>query len=199
MILKTKLFYFFLLILFLFYFSSISLSSAVPMSSISPSQDTPAQLNLKKGVVSLLKGELDEAEAAFNESLRQDPKLIGSLLGLAQVNLKKGNKKEGKKYLQKALKTAPKNPAVHIAWGRFLFSIKKIKGAEDALKKAVSLNPESTKPYIELGNFYLLGLKQPDKAVRQYRAALKIDPEHTVAKRALEMALSQVKNGKARD
>lgn len=151
---------------------------------------TSTQTSLTRGVAWLAKGKLREAEMAFKKSLRHNPERIGALLGLAQVALKRGDIQEGTKNLKKALKAAPKNPAVHIAWGRFQFSLNKTERAEAALKKAVALSPESAQTRKELGDFYLNGLKKPDKAVRQYRAALRLSPGHVGARHALRKALA---------
>ena len=153
-------------------------------------QETFAEVQLKKGLASLIQGDLKAAEAALRESLKLKPDQVSALVGLADVNVRKGQKNEAAEYLQKALTLAPQNPAVQRSWGRYLASQKRFGEAEAAFKKAISLNPGSAAlAQVELGDLYLAGMNNPAKAIPAYRAAISLDPRVPGAHYSLGMAL----------
>ena len=74
----------------------------------------------QKGFMSLTAGALEEAEAAFQETLARDPKQVAGLIGLAEVALRRNKAQVAAGHLQEALKLAPTNAAVQTVWGRYL-------------------------------------------------------------------------------
>jgi tetratricopeptide (TPR) repeat protein len=110
------------------------------------------------------------------ESLRLNPGSAGAMLGMAEVNARKGDTSQAESYFQKALATAPQDPAIQRSWSGYLVSQKRYGEAEASLKKAVVLAPKAAVlPQTELGDLYLLAMNRPADALRAYRAALALD------------------------
>ncbi len=169
----------------------ISVAAVSPEDPASQSKsEAPARISSRKGMAALVKGDLDTAESAFKESLRLDPKAVPSLVGLAEVMLKRSRPKEAEELLQTALETAPQHAPVYNVWGRYLYTQKKFTEAEAAFKKAISLRPQEISSYIELGDLYLNGLQKPQEAIAVYREAVALDRHHAGAHYALGLALT---------
>ena len=176
--------------LLLYAASGVALTFAGPVGVVTPKPASSAETAYRRGVESLTKGELREAEAAFKEAAQLQPKAIPPLLGLADVALKQGNTKQAETYLQQALNTAPQSVEVHTAWGRYLFTQKRFSDAEAALQKAIVLNPQAVAPHVALGDLYLSGLRKPKEAINAYRAVLALNPSHASTHYALGSALA---------
>jgi tetratricopeptide (TPR) repeat protein len=145
---------------------------------------------MELGLSSFAKGDLKAADAAFTESLRLNPGLAGSMVGMAGVAAKKGDTGQAESYFQKALAAVPQDPAVQRSWSRYLASRQRYGEAEASLKKAIALAPKAAAlPQTELGDLYLIFLNKPADALRLYRAALTTDagsgPAHYGAGSAL--------------
>jgi Tfp pilus assembly protein PilF len=150
---------------------------------------TLAEKYYLKGIDSLAKGELSLAKEAFQKSFKEDPKMIKSLLGLAEILFKEKQVAEAGQVLKEALSLAPDHAAVHNAWGRYLYLEKRFVEAEDALRKAILLDPQDAAPHIDLGDLYMNAFHNMPEAEKAYRQALTIDPKHAGARYALGMAL----------
>lgn len=142
------------------------------------------------GIAALNKGKLEEAEKAFNESLRLQGKQIASYLGLAEIAGLRNQQEAALKYLQQAEKIAPYNVWVQRAWGRYYFRHGKFAEARMAFEKARRLDTKSVMPVLELGEVYLNGEHDPQKAVALFREASLRDPNHAAPHLALGTALA---------
>src|SRR5215510_14951554 len=161
--------------LLLFYaVSGVALVSAGPIGVTAPKPASSAEAAYRRGLESLNKGDLRDAEAAFKEAVQLEPKAIQPLLGLADVALKQKNTKQVEAYLQQALNLAPQSVEVQLAWGRYLSQQQRFTDAEAAFKKAIALDPQAVTPHVDLGDLYLGGLRKPQEAIEAYRAALKL-------------------------
>lgn len=142
---------------------------------------TPAEAQYRSGIAGLAKGDLESAEKGFKESLKLDPKNVPSLVGMAEVSLKKNRPQDVREFLQKALDLAPKSAEVQTAWGRFMNTQKKFGEAEAAFKKAIALNPQAGSPRLDLGDLYLTTLNKPKEALEVFRGVLAIDAGNAAA------------------
>lgn len=128
------------------------------------------------GLSSLEKGDLHAAETAFTESLRLNPKLAGSLVGMAGVAMKKGDFQGAESYYQKALASSPADASLQRSWSRFLISQRRYGEAEAALKKAIAFSPAmAAVAQSELGELYLVSMNKPAEALKAFLAALSLD------------------------
>ena len=169
----------------------LHLCRADSISAVKP--ESPAESEYRKGLTDLVKGDLNTAEAAFKQSLQLEPKQIISILGLADIAVRRGQGKVAEEYLRRALTLAPNSSEVQRAWGRYLYSQKKFVPAEAAFKKAIVSNPKSADPRVDLADLYLKGLRNFPEAINTYKSALALAPTLASAHYGLGVALAGVK------
>jgi tetratricopeptide (TPR) repeat protein len=161
------------------------------IGTFKPVPPTPAQEEYRNGLKALSDKQLAAAEASFQHSLQLDPKLVSALLGLAEVNIRRGNATVAGQYLQKAASLAPKDANVLTTRGHYLFFRKSYPEAEDAFKTAITLDPKMERPHYELGDLYLLGFHKPKDAITAYHDALAINPNDSRVHYTLANALAE--------
>jgi tetratricopeptide (TPR) repeat protein len=146
------------------------------------------------GVMSLKNGDFAGAESRFQEALTSGSNdvRLRSLFGLADLELRKGQPQEVEKYLRQAQSTAPQEPAVYRAWGRYLAIQKRFPEAEKSFQRAVVLSHRDVGSQMDLGDFYLLGPRRFKEATGAYRAVLAKNPNHAGAHYALGIALTRL-------
>lgn len=154
------------------------------------SKQNPSVDRYVDGVIALSKNKLTTAKNNFSESYRLNPEFPLPLIGLADVALRNQQKKEALSWLQKALDIAPNNPHVYQSLGRFYSLDGKRSEAESAFQKAISLNPNGFSAHLDLADFYINILGNPEKAVAAYQAALNLNPVHAGAYHGLGMVLA---------
>lgn len=161
---------------------------------------SPAESHYQNGLTALGRAELEAAAAHFRASQELEPTRPESLLGLAEVALRRGDLTQVEKLLQEARLLAPEDAGVHGALGRYALSRGRLAEAERALTHAAALAPDALAPRLELGGLYSNGLKRPADAQAAFEAATRIAPEHAGAHHGLGMALlAQGKSASALD
>lgn len=148
------------------------------------------QVNI--GYEALNKGNLDAAQKAFLQASKLDSRSVVPLLGLAEVARLRNQRAEIEKWLKQALATAPNSPDAQRAWGRYLFATGNPAGAEAPLRKAAELDPQSAIGYLDLGELYLGGLRQPRNAAAAYQRAVQLKADHAGARNGLATALAEL-------
>lgn len=155
------------------------------------SKPTPADLACRDGIVALDRGDLAAAQQSFDKSLKLNPKHVGALVGLAEVDLESRKYEAALQYLHKASDIQPNNWFVQTVLGHYLFFQRRYAEAEAALKKAIALDASAARPHIELGDLYLVGMHRPQDAIPAYRTGLALDPKLARAHYALGNALAE--------
>jgi tetratricopeptide (TPR) repeat protein len=151
----------------------------------------PDQTAYTSGVRSLNSGDFSGAESRFQEALTSGSRNVRllSLFGLVAVELNKGQPQEAEKYLRQAQTTAPDEPAVYRAWGRYYAIEKKFPQAEQSFQKAVAVTHGGVSAEMDLGDFYNLGPHKFKEAAAVYRQVLAKKPDLAGAHFALGTAL----------
>jgi tetratricopeptide (TPR) repeat protein len=167
-------------------------SSADEVKTVQTLPATPAQEAFNKGELALKSNKLADAQASFQKSMQLDPQLVSPLLGMAEINILKGNVAGADEYLRKATVLSPNDPNVWVTRGHYLFFRKNNAEAEKAFKTAITLNPKLERPYYELGDLYLLGLRRPGDAIAAYQSALAIKPDDSRVHYTLANALAEL-------
>lgn len=150
--------------------------------------ETPAQAALRRGVQALQGNNLAAAESAFKESIQADATLIGPLLGMAEIALRKNSPGDAEPWLRKAEVIAPDSAEIQTAWGRIYYAQQEFAKAIDAFKKAIALDAKMLAPRLDLADLYM-ARQRPEDAVQAYRNALGIDPDDAGAHYGLGRAL----------
>jgi len=148
-----------------------------------------AIVKFRAGMTALGKGDLDAAADDFRAAAQAAPKAPGPHIGLAEVALRRGESSVAEGELKNALELAPNNAFAHSAWAHYLVTKKDYVAALAELDKAAALDPHWPAPHDQQGDIYLSALREPEKAVADYRAALAIDPKDTGARYGLGNAL----------
>ena len=91
--------------------------------------------------------------------------------------------------LQQAAKSAPKSAEAWTSLGDMLMDSQRFGEAIDAYDKSLALNPKNVNVLVDQGTCYR-GVGKFDKAVEQYRKAIKIDPTFPNAHRNLAVVLA---------
>jgi Tfp pilus assembly protein PilF len=149
---------------------------------------TPGEKLFQAGVAALNANDLARAEESFRASLKLDAKAAAPYMGLAQVALRRGQNDAAEQHMKTALSLAPDTASIQTSWGSYLYSQRELPEAEAALRKATALEPNLVVARIQLGDLYLSGFNKPVEAIREYQAAIAVDPKHAGAHYALGLA-----------
>jgi tetratricopeptide (TPR) repeat protein len=130
-------------------------------------------------MLKLQQGKFAEAEELFKETLRVRPYdwIAHSTLGKMYL--------DSKRYEEAVETLYPgrfwQNAEAYILYGVALLQAERYKEAEKNLRRAIRKNPRSVKAHNNLGALYYK-IGQTDKAAGEWKKALAIEPDNTIAK-----------------
>ncbi len=150
--------------------------------------DTP-EYHFRAGMRYLDNEEYKKAKASFQQSVDLDKKFARGWAGLGLATGLKGDLKQGRKYMDKGVGLAKKNPDVHVLAGRLWIAHrgedkKWVKKAEKSFEKALKLKSKHEAATYYLGMMYLYNY-QFRKAENQFRKV--VDRKGEYASKADEM------------
>jgi tetratricopeptide (TPR) repeat protein len=151
--------------------------------------ESPANAAFRRGVQALLRNDLDLAGREFSAGADLDPASPAPLLGLADVNMRRGKPKDAQAWLDRALAVAPQAPEVHLGMGRLQVATGRLDDAEKSFRSAIGLNPTQAPAYLELGNLYLQR-RQPRLAVDPFEKAVALRRDDPFTHYGLGVALA---------
>ncbi|QDU80338.1 cellulose synthase subunit BcsC [Polystyrenella longa] len=96
-------------------------------------------------------GNLTEARQSYEFVLKQNPKSVDAMLGLARLDQLGGQAERAEKAIQDAQSIAPNDPSVLSALGQFYVSQGRFSEATDALQQAALISPNDTTVQYHLG------------------------------------------------
>jgi tetratricopeptide (TPR) repeat protein len=166
------------------------LADTAHADSVPLRRKTEAERLFDRGRDALAKNDYVAAESAFNESLKLDGKVVGAMLGLAQVAARRGDRAAYAANLQRAITLAPDSSEVQYAWGRYQYSLNKFTEAEKAYRSAIRLDAQAVGPRIDLADLYATSLAKPAEAIPLYKEVIARDPKHAGAHYALGVAFA---------
>ena len=163
----------------------------LPDNAREVSQTTPQEViqHYNAGLAALAKGDLGVAESSFRQANQLAPAFVPALLGLAHVSYQAKRSKEAEWWLSKAEQAAPRAADVHASWGRYYFGERMFDKAEASFKRAIEYDPQAFAPRIDLADLYMTAVNKPQDALKAYRAAIDLRPEHGGAHYGAGMAL----------
>lgn len=166
-------------------FSLIAVCAAVAAgcsSNKKPETSTEVLLSERMGVVLLSQGRAREAEDAFRESLRGDPKKPDLHDGLGLALLAQGKTKESLDSFDRAVKYDPEKPLFRIHRGMVRTQLSRFGEAEEDFK--IAENSPSPEDQFDLAiNRGRMRLRMSDyrEAERQFTMAIARDPKSVEA------------------
>ena len=134
------------------------------------------------------------AEASFREALRVQPDHARSHTNLATLLIEKGKTGEAAGHLEQAIKSNPREEKNHKILSGLLIAQKRWADAQACLEKAVAENPHSANYHALLG-MTLAQQGQLARAVTHLEHALKIQPDHSDARRNLTVVRGMIAQG----
>jgi len=127
------------------------------------------------GLALYQRGQTPEALAAFEASLRLNPRYAKTWSNLGPVYEDLGRPDQADKAYQQALVLEPGLAGAHGNLGRLRLERGDLAGAEEALRRALVLDPWHTPARVNLGRL-LQRRGQPEQAGQEYEEALHRDP-----------------------
>lgn len=142
------------------------------------------------GAEALRRGDLDTAQQAFMDSREANPRMPQPLVGLADIEQRRGRAQHAQKLLDQALELAPGDAAVLTARAAFHIRRQDYGAAETELKTAIEANPKDLRAHLALADLYGNLAGRPTDAAAAWRASIAIDPVNAPAHHGLGLALA---------
>lgn len=178
--------------------------NAAPVTSTEaedqPQAMRPDMAAYRQGMRALERGDLDEAEAAFQESVKLNDEVAAPLLRLAEIATARNDMEKTEVNLLLAQDAAPEDPNVYVAMARFYVGQDRNAEAREALERAIEFAPERAELFVELGILLTRNLAKHAEAVEAFDAALAEDDSNARAhlgRGGALLALGDTANAKA--
>lgn len=142
-------------------------------SLVTRSDDWSAHYNLGNHYQNL--GNLSEALAAYETSLRVYPEAILPLVNSSFLHSVSGNPEKAGQYLQKALEIDPLNEAANLNYGLLMAEMSKMNEAESALRKVLEVNKRNATAAYNLS--IIVSSKDVDEACQWSKQAMDSSPD----------------------
>jgi tetratricopeptide (TPR) repeat protein len=136
-------------------------------------------------------GRLDPAEAHWNVALAEQPDYVPSLLGKAEIALKRRRWQDLEEALQPLARLAQTAVDAAVLRARMHLDRKEFTPAREILESAIVAHPRAFWPRVILTHVLLQEAKDWPAAEQALRELLALDPEHQEAQRNLEALLRQ--------
>jgi tetratricopeptide (TPR) repeat protein len=125
-------------------------------------------------------GRLAEAEALYQQLLKQFPDNPLLLTGLGIIALQRGNLHEGVGLLERSVQIEPNQPMAHSNLGLALRNLKRLGEALRNFNRAIALDPDFEDAYNYRG-IVLQDLKRLDEALKSFDRAIALKPDYDSA------------------
>jgi tetratricopeptide (TPR) repeat protein len=125
----------------------------------------------------------DSAKALshLEQAITLDPGYVEGWYQLARYQMEHGNYSKSQQYLQQALEIDPLNGKCHARLGMVFYYLENKISAKKSYLTAIALNPKDFNTLYNLGELYYTAFADTENALREYNAALKINPDHVEA------------------
>ncbi len=125
-------------------------------------------------------GDADEAEQCWQQCLTANSRYAEAYSGLAAIAKSRGDNEKAVQYYRKSLEIDPSLPNVRAELAETLMSLNRMPEAAELLEQERRTAPTSLEAAYQLGQAYSQ-LKEYDKAIKGYEAAIAIDPNYANA------------------
>ena len=142
-------------------------------------------------------GNKDEAKAQFREILNLQPTNITALHNYGIFLINYDDYDEGVKYLREALRLQPTSITVHNSLAQALWQKGNAEEAEKLLTSSVALKPENPDTHTYLAIVISSNKERYPEAIKHYREAIRIKPNHHRA--ILGLSITLRRNGQIQE
>lgn len=153
--------------------NSVRQSSLVPQGNINPL----LKREYDQALAFMKKADYQRAEKILKGIIEKDASLAGPYINLGIIRLKEGNLIQAEQLLLDAQAKSANNPEVQNYLGIVYRQQGRFNDAEAAYKKAIQLNPNYAKAYLNLGMLYDLYLGNYTAALKSYRQYQVLQPQ----------------------
>lgn len=161
-----------------------------PLPTLTPDNVRADLAYLNKGQAALRARQFEQAEKAFGEAYRQNPRSVEAMLGLAMATHSQGKAKLARDWMSSAVAMAPGQPTVLQARARMLVEQGLPSAAEESYRSAIGAHPEQTQLKLDLAALYTEQIKKPAEALPILRELIRQNPDLAAAHLQLGLALS---------
>lgn len=146
----------------------------IPASAIASKADVIAK-TLALGRSHHNQGNLKLAEGCYRRVLELESGNVDALHLLGVIAYQSGAVEDGIRFMKRAARKSPRDPAILINLGAALRTANKNTEAREAYEAALKLKPDSSEAHFNLGRVFL-DLEQDDRAIESYRKCIALNP-----------------------
>ncbi len=147
-------------------------------------------LNLFRAQAYLGLNQLEKSRAAFNKTLKLNPKNTEAQRGLAIIALSQRKFEEAEKQLDRTLEVSSKDVQAWLLKGELEFSQSRFEAAQSAFQEALKLSPNNAGARLGLARSFL-ALENTDGAEEQLAVLTKASPKHPLVNYLRAVAAQQ--------
>jgi tetratricopeptide (TPR) repeat protein len=140
------------------------------------------------GQIRMRRGDADPARRAFARALELDPKSIEALSGLVSLDLKARRPADARRRIEAQLLKVPNDARLLLLAGRTFAATNDLRLSEEALKKAIDVDPSLMEAYHVLGQIYVRE-KRLDEARQAYERRVQQKPDDVSALTMIAMIM----------
>jgi tetratricopeptide (TPR) repeat protein len=133
-----------------------------------------AYYNYMQGMVEERAGNVDQALAAYEKAVKEDPHAVQVFRDIAELRLRTGQPAEALRAAERVRELAPKDPMSYIFLGNVRVAQGDLAKAAESYADALKIDPTNLRALENLGNYY--ALTNPEKALEYYERYLVISP-----------------------
>ncbi|MBI5725060.1 MAG: tetratricopeptide repeat protein [Planctomycetes bacterium] len=139
-----------------------------------------APANFYLGQIALMRNDLDLAEAQFAAVARLEPAFPGVRMNMARVMIGRSNMRQAVRLLRAEIRRHCDDPHILHQAGQLLLQAGRLKLANEALSRLVTLMPQDPQAQHDLAVSYFR-LRKVDHGIRHCRKAIKLKPDYALA------------------
>jgi tetratricopeptide (TPR) repeat protein len=164
----------------LFYLNRISESKEALKRCLEQSPSTVEAVCFL-GQIEATEADTAKALSHLEQAVSLDPSYVEGWYQLARFKMEHGNYIKAQRLLQKAIEIDPLDGKSHARLGMTYYYLNNKILAKKSYLTAIALNPKDFNTHYNLGELYYTALADTENALREYNAALKINPDHVDA------------------
>lgn len=155
--------------------NKINRSTAVPATEVTASATSPSAPAVNGASTGAAQAEV----AAMIERARDEPENFAVQMDMGQMYAKIGRFDKAAEFYRKGIAINPNNFQANVVLANALFDARQFEEAEKAYSRALEINPKDVNARTDLGTTFVERANPDyDRAIKEFDAALALDPKH---------------------